>query len=131
MLGGGVVVAVASGVSGDYSRLDFAAISSRSWLALAYLVTVGSLVGFCTFVWLMKNVKPALAATYAYVNPIIAVLLGWLLLDEPVSSRTFVAAAIIIVAVAIITVQRNRHRLSILPRQAIAAETVSAKSPSS
>lgn len=120
MLGGGVALAIFGAISGDFARLDVGAISARSWLAFAYLVSVGSLVGFCTFVWLMKATKPALAATYAYVNPVVAVFLGWLLLDEPVSSRTFVAAAIIVTSVVIITVQKNRRQLAVPPRQAVA-----------
>lgn len=120
MLGGGVALVLFGWFAGDFSRLDLAAVSTRSWLAFAYLVTVGSLVGFCTFVWLMKATKPALAATYAYVNPVVAVFLGWLLLDEPVSARTFVAAAVIIASVAIITVQKNRRQLAVPPRQAVA-----------
>lgn len=119
MLGGAAALFLYSLATGDFSRLHLAAITPRSWLAFAYLTSVGSLVGFSTFVWLMKNAKPALAATYAYVNPIVAVFLGWLLLDEMVTSRTFVAAAIIITSVAIITVQKNRRRLAVPPRQAV------------
>ena len=67
-----------------------------------------SLVGFSTFVWLMKHSTPARVATYAYVNPIVAVILGWLILDEPITSRTLVASVIIIAAVVIITTQKAR-----------------------
>jgi drug/metabolite transporter (DMT)-like permease len=119
MLGGGGALVAVSLATGEAGRLDLAAITPQSWLAFAYLVGVGSLVGFSTFVWLMKNARPAVAATYAYINPIVAVFLGWLLLDEPVTARTFVAAAIIIASVLIITVQRNRRRLAVPPRQAV------------
>lgn len=119
MLGGATALLLYSAATGDLARLHFAFITTHSWLAFAYLTSVGSLVGFSTFVWLMKNTKPALAATYAYVNPIVAVFLGWLLLDEVVTTRTFVAAAIIITSVAIITVQKNRRRLAVPPRQAM------------
>jgi drug/metabolite transporter (DMT)-like permease len=71
-------------------------------------VSIGSLVGFSTFVWLMKHSTPARVSTYAYVNPVVAVILGALLLGEPIGPRTLVASAIIITAVAIITVQKNR-----------------------
>lgn len=119
MLGGGGALIVVGLLTGDFRRLEFAAISTHSWWSFVYLIVVGSLIGFCTFVWLMKNVPPALAATHAFVNPLVAVVLGWWLLDEEVSSRTFVATAIIITAVVIITVQKNRTRLAIPPRQAV------------
>ena len=67
----------------------------------------GSLVGFTTFVWLMKHSTPAKVSTYAYVNPIVAVFLGWWILKEPVSPRIFLGAAIIIAGVVIITITKN------------------------
>ena len=107
MIGGGGALLIVAGVTGDFSQFDIHAVSARSWGAFAYLIVIGSLVGFSTFVWLMKNCPPAQVATYGYVNPIVAVILGWLLLDEPIASRTLVAAAIIVAAVAIITVQKT------------------------
>lgn len=108
MLGGGAALLLVGLMHGDFSQLSVDAISSRSWTAFAYLVVAGSLVGFSTFVWLMKHSTPARVATYAYVNPIVAVFLGWLLLGEPITSRTLVASAIIVAAVAIITTQKSR-----------------------
>lgn len=121
MLGGSLALFITAFAVGDFSRLDIAAISTHSWWAFVYLIIVGSLVGFSIFVWLMKNVQPALASTFAYVNPIVAVFLGWWLLDESVTARTFGAAAVIITSVIIITVQKNRRVLSVPPRQAVAA----------
>lgn len=108
MLGGGAALLVAAAAHGDFGRFDASAISSRSWFAFTYLTAIGSLVGFSTFVWLMKNTTPARVATYAYVNPVVAVFLGWLLLDEPIGPRTLVASAVIVTAVAIITTQKTR-----------------------
>jgi drug/metabolite transporter (DMT)-like permease len=108
MLGGGAVIGVVALGHGDFARFDPAAVSVRSWIAFVYLVFVGSLAGFSAFVWLMKHCPPAKVATYAYVNPVVAVLLGWLILDEPVGPRTLAASAVILTAVAIITVQKNR-----------------------
>lgn len=108
MLGGGAVIGVVALVHGDFARFDPAAVSARSWVAFVYLVFVGSLAGFSAFVWLMKHCPPAKVATYAYVNPVVAVFLGWLMLDEPVGPRTLAASAVILTAVAIITVQKNR-----------------------
>jgi len=109
MLCGGGWLWLASLVAGEPFHFDPAAVSGRSWLAWTYLTLVGSLVGFTTFVWLMKHSTPARVSTYAYVNPIVAVFLGWLLLHEPVSPRIFVAAAVIIAGVAIITTAKNRQ----------------------
>ena len=108
MLTGGAVLTLAAIPHGDFQMLDWAAISGRSWIAFAYLVACGSLVGFSTFVWLMKHSTPARVSTYAYVNPIVAVFLGWLVLDEPLNTRTLTAAAVIVTAVAIITVEKSR-----------------------
>jgi drug/metabolite transporter (DMT)-like permease len=93
---------------GELSLLEVDAISMRSWIAFAYLITFGSLVGFSTFVWLIKHSTPARVSTYAYVNPVVAVFLGWLVLHEPVSTRVVIASAVIISAVVIITVEKTR-----------------------
>ncbi len=97
----------ASLVTGELARFDPAAVTARSVGAWTYLVIFGSLIGFSTFTWLMKHSTPAKVSTYAYVNPIVAVFLGWLILHEPVSPRIFLAAGIIIAGVAIITVAKT------------------------
>ena len=91
---------------------------------------VGSLIGFTTFVWLMKHSTPALVSTYAYVNPIVAVFLGWLLLGEAVGPRMLLASAVIIAGVAIITAQKNRKQLAVPPRQAIATSAPAGRNAS-
>lgn len=117
MLGGGAVLALAAIAHGDFAQLDLAAISARSWTAFAYLIVFGSLVGFSTFVWLMKHSTPARVSTYAYVNPIVAVFLGWLILHEPVTPRTMAASVVIVTAVIIITVQKTKMPVSAPPAQ--------------
>ncbi len=124
MLGGSGALAIAALLHGDFARLDLATISLRSWTAFVYLVFIGSLLGFSTFVWLMKNSTPARVATYAYVNPVVAVFLGWLILHEPITPRILGASAVIVTAVAIITLQKSRSGAVIPPRQAVAADTV-------
>lgn len=119
MLCGGVALGIMAVLTGDFSRVNISAVSTHSWIAFAYLIIMGSLVGFSAFVWLMKNVQPALAATFAYVNPVVAVFLGWWLLDEVINSRTLVSTVIIITSVVIITVQKNRTQLTVPPRQAV------------
>ena len=121
MLTGGLWLVLVAGALGEPARFDLAHASVHSLAAWGYLVVVGSLVGFTTFVWLMKHSTPARVSTYAYVNPIVAVFLGWLLLDEPIGPRLLLASAIIIAGVAIITAQKNRTQLAVTPRQAVAA----------
>ncbi|RXK54685.1 EamA family transporter [Oleiharenicola lentus] len=103
---------LASLATGELGRFDAAAITGRSVAAWAYLVVFGSLIGFSTFTWLMKHSTPAKVSTYAYVNPVVAVFLGWFVLHEAVSPRIFVAAAIIIAGVALITIAKNKKPAS-------------------
>jgi len=107
MLGGSVAL-VASGLAlGEGHRASLANISAASWAGWLYLVTFGSLIGFTAYIYLLKEVSPAKASTYAYVNPIVALLLGWAIAGESISARTLVAAAIILGGVALITVARQ------------------------
>jgi drug/metabolite transporter (DMT)-like permease len=108
MLGGSGWLFLVSLLNGELLHFSPAAVTLRSVAAWGYLIVAGSLIGFTTFVWLMKHSNPAKVSTYAYVNPIVAVFLGWLVLHETVSPRIFVAAAVIIVGVAIITISRSR-----------------------
>jgi drug/metabolite transporter (DMT)-like permease len=109
MLCGGAVLTVVGLTRGELPLLDLAAISGRSWAAYAYLITFGSLIGFSTYVWLIKHSTPARVSTYAYVNPIVAVLLGWWILDEAITSRTIIASIVILTAVVIITTEKNKQ----------------------
>ncbi len=104
MLAGGSLLLLAGLVLGE--RLDPGAVSAKSAGALAYLVFVGAIVGYSAYVWLLKVSTPAKASTYAYVNPIVAVLLGWALADEPLGPRVVGAAVAVVAAVALITTAR-------------------------
>jgi drug/metabolite transporter (DMT)-like permease len=107
MLAGGVLLLVGGVVAGELSRLDVAHASTRSLLGFAYLVTFGSLIGFTAYVYLLAHTSAAKAATYAYVNPVVAVLLGWAIGHEAVTMRTLLAAGVILAGVAIITITRD------------------------
>ena len=109
MLSGGAVLTVVGLLGGELEGFELAAISTRSWIAFVYLVGCGSLIGFSTFVWLIKHSTPARVSTYAYVNPIVAVFLGWLILHEPITSRTIVASIVIVTAVMIVTMEKNKR----------------------
>ncbi|HVE77944.1 MAG TPA: EamA family transporter [Gemmatimonadaceae bacterium] len=103
MLAGGAALGVLALATGEPARFEPAAVTARAFWAWMYLLTFGSVVGFTAYVWLLRVVPAARAATYAYVNPVVAVFLGWALASEPITGRTLVAAAIIIGAVALIT----------------------------
>ncbi len=120
MLAGGVLLTLASLVAREPSRLDLAHASASSWLGFAYLVSFGSLIGFTAYVYLLAHTSAAKASTYAYVNPVVAVLLGWAVAHEPVTPRTIAAAAVILAAVAIITVSRDVAPRSHRGRRAVA-----------
>jgi drug/metabolite transporter (DMT)-like permease len=107
MLAGGALLTLTGLGAGEAARFDPAAVSLGSVAALAYLIVFGSLVAFTAYVWLMRHVAAPKVATYAYVNPVIAVILGWLLAGEPIGARTLVAAAVILGAVALLTVVRR------------------------
>jgi drug/metabolite transporter (DMT)-like permease len=111
MLAGGGLLLVVSGLTGELSRVDPAAVSAKSLLALAYLIVFGAIVAFSAYVFLLRNVAVAKVATYAYVNPIVALLLGWAMAGEALSARTLVAGAIILGAVILITTQRRAPRV--------------------
>jgi len=106
MLVGGVVLTLASGARGEFSNFSFRAVTPVSWLAFAYLVTFGSIVAFTAYVWLLRTSSPARVSTYAFVNPVVAVALGWAFLGEALTGRTVLAAAVIVSAVAIIVASR-------------------------
>ena len=101
LLAGGVVLCLISLVSGEATSFDPGAVSARSFGGLAYLVIFGTVCTFSAYVWLLRRVPPARVATYAFVNPVVAVFLGWAIVSEPVSAGTMVAAAVIVVAVAV------------------------------
>jgi drug/metabolite transporter (DMT)-like permease len=107
MLMGAVALFVVSVVKGELSGFSLGQVSMRSWLALAYLITFGSLIGFVSYGWLLHNAPISLVSTYAYVNPVVAVLLGSMFADEPLNGRILIAAAIIIGSVVLINSARQ------------------------
>lgn len=96
-------------LSGEWGQLHVAQISFHSLLGLGYLVIFGSLVGFSAYTWLLRSAPTMLVSTYAYVNPIVAVIMGNLLAQEPLTPRVLVAAVVIVGAVALITFTKSSH----------------------
>ena len=107
MIAGGTCLFIASIVSGEIFHFHPAAVSLRSLAALAYLAVFGAIVAFTAYSWLLKATTAARAATYAYVNPVVAVFLGWFIAAEPITVRTIVAMSIIVAAVIVITTART------------------------
>ena len=101
--------------TGEWGALSPAAVSTRSLLSLGYLIVAGSLLGFSAYVFLLGATTPARVSTYAYVNPVVAVFLGWLFAGEAVTARTLLATAVIVVSVSLII--RHGARRSVAPAE--------------
>src|SRR5207249_7915493 len=111
MLAGGALLLLAALVRGEWSHLDTGQVSMRSFLGFVYLIVFGALVGFTAYLWILRATTPARASTYAFVNPLVAVFLGWLLANEAITARTLVAAAVIVTAVVLIVTSPSRTSL--------------------
>jgi drug/metabolite transporter (DMT)-like permease len=103
MLAGGVLLTVTAALLGEFRGFHVQAVSRGAWLALAYLIVAGSIVGFTAYVWLIHHESPTKVGTYAYVNPVVAVLVGYFLGGEAIGVRTIVGTALVLVSVVVIT----------------------------
>jgi len=103
MLAGGVMLMAASALSGEFHGFHLSAVSAGAWFALAYLVVAGSIVGFTAYLWLIHHESPTRVGTYAYVNPVVAVLVGYFLGGEPLGPRTLAGTACVLASVVMIT----------------------------
>jgi len=115
MLWAGVLFGVLSLVTGELGRVPWRHISTTSFVALLYLIVFGSLIGFSAYVWLLRSAPLSLVSTYAYVNPVVAFILGAVFLGEALTARTVGAGGIILAAVALIVIARNRAGASARP----------------
>ena len=107
MIAGGIILSLSGLAMGEAATFDVARVSARSLAAFVYLTLIGSLLGFSAYAWLLKATTPARLSTYAYVNPVIAVLLGWTLGGEVLTARMLTAAAVIVSGVVVITARRT------------------------
>lgn len=103
MLSGGFMLLIWSFIVGEYKYFNISAVTVNSYLALIYLIIFGSLIAYSAYIWLLHAAGPSLTSTYAYVNPVVAVFLGWILISEPMNPRIIISTVIIISAVALIT----------------------------
>ena len=121
MAAGGAVLLVASVARGEPAGFSFGDVSGSSWLALAYLVVFGSLVAFTAYVWLLGNAPVSLVATYAYVNPAVAVLLGALFAGERLTGSALAGGLVVLAAVALVVTAESRRRRAGRRADAVAA----------
>lgn len=108
MLAGGFMLSVAGLANGELGQVRLDHISAGSLAAFSYLIVIGAIVGYGAYIWLLHHVDPSAAATYAFVNPLVAVALGAIVLNEPITPMTLVAGGLIVVAVALILVSQRR-----------------------
>lgn len=103
MLSGGVMLAIAAGAFGEFRDFHPTAISHQAWFALLYLIVAGSIIGFTAYVWLIHHQSPTKVGTYAYVNPVVAVVIGYFLGGEALGLRTILGTLCVLVSVVVIT----------------------------
>ncbi len=111
MLSGGVMLLLVAGLFGEFRGFHISAVSSGAWLALIYLIVPGSIVAFTAYVWLLHHESPTRVGTYAYVNPLIAVIVGYFLGGEVIGPRTIVGTALVLVSVVVITTMPKKKIL--------------------
>jgi drug/metabolite transporter (DMT)-like permease len=107
MLAGSVSLFLVGLIRGEHASFDVSAVSSNSVFALFYLIIFGSLMGFTAYSWLLKIAQPAMVATYAYVNPVIAVILGWSIAGESLTAQMLIGAFVIVASVILITANKS------------------------
>jgi drug/metabolite transporter (DMT)-like permease len=114
MLAGGILLALTAAALGEFRRFDPRAVSLAAWLALVYLIVAGSIVAFTAYVWLIHHESPTRVGTYAYVNPVVAVVLGYFLGGETLGLRTILGTVFVLVSVVVITTTPVRKPVATL-----------------
>jgi len=122
MLAGGILLTLTAAMLGEFRGFDVRAVSVGAWLALIYLIVAGSIVAFTAYVWLIHHESPTKVGTYAYVNPVVAVLLGYALGGEALGSRTIAGTLLVLVSVVVITTTPKKKVELALSREAELAE---------
>jgi drug/metabolite transporter (DMT)-like permease len=103
MLAGGIFLFITAAALGEFRNFHPQNVSREAWLSLLYLIIFGSIIAFTAYVWLIHHESPTKVSTYAYVNPVVAVLLGYFLAHEPLGLRTILGSALILASVIVIT----------------------------
>src|SRR3979411_2514304 len=108
MLAGGIMLTVTAAVLGEFRNFHPSAVSREAWFSLLYLIIAGSIIGFTAYVWLIHHESPTKVGTYAYVNPVVAVLIGYFLGGEAVGSRTLLGTLLVLISVVVITTDASK-----------------------
>ncbi|HWZ00308.1 MAG TPA: EamA family transporter [Edaphobacter sp.] len=108
MLAGGIMLTLTAAAFGEFHNFHPSTVSSGAWLSLIYLIIAGSIIGFTAYVWLIHHESPTKVGTYAYVNPVVAVVLGYFFGGEPLGSRTILGTMLVLISVLVITTTRAR-----------------------
>ena len=108
MLLGGLLLTVASSIFGEFRAVNLSTISMKAWLSLVYLICAGSILGFTAYVWLISHHSPTKVGTYAYVNPVVAVLIGYWFGGEALGLRTLLGSLFVLASVVIITTTKTK-----------------------
>jgi len=124
MFAGGVLLTLIAALLGEFRGFHVQAVSRGAWLALAYLIMAGSIIGFTAYVWLIDHQSPTKVGTYAYVNPVIAVLVGYFLGGEAIGPRTVAGTVLVLVSVIIITTTPKKVELTSSLTEAVSPELV-------
>jgi drug/metabolite transporter (DMT)-like permease len=122
MLVGGILLLLAAAIFGEFNGFHWQAVSSTAWLALVYLIVAGSIIAFTAYVWLIHHESPTKVGTYAYVNPVIAVVLGYFLAGEAMGARTIAGTFLVLVSVVVITTTPKRTKSAQLTQEIELAE---------
>lgn len=125
MLAGGVLLTVTAGVLDEFRGFHAETVSLKAWLSLAYLIVAGSIVAFTAYVWLIHHESPTRVGTYAYVNPVVAVVLGYLVGGESIGVRTIVGSVCVLVSVVVITTTPKTTKTQVAVVEEKSAEAVS------
>ncbi len=112
MLAGGVLLALTSAALGEFREFHPWSVSREAWLALLYLIVAGSIVAFTAYVWLIHHESPTKVGTYAYVNPVVAVLVGYFLGGEALGARTILGTVLVLISVVVITTTRAKRAVT-------------------
>jgi drug/metabolite transporter (DMT)-like permease len=108
MLAGGVLLTIVAGLLGEFRGFNVQAVSAKAWIALVYLIVAGSIVAFTAYVWLIHHESPTKVGTYAYVNPVVAVLLGYFFGGESLGPRSILGALLVLISVVVITTGKKK-----------------------
>ncbi len=121
MLAGGVFLALTAAALGEFRNFHPWAVSRGAWLSLLYLIVAGSIIAYTAYVWLIHHESPTKVGTYAYVNPVVAVLVGYFLGGESLGLRTILGTLFVLISVVLITTKRTKKLVTTLPKEDVAA----------